>query len=426
MAKHLLFLFFILLAFTAKAQQQTYYWEGYFLSEQEKFEENQKSLDSNGYRINPEALDSGQLLLEVEDLRQFAQVFRKCRSNIEFQAEDGSTLQLSKRKVYRQIKQQFREETYGQALSKKSVRKLLRGKKKSRRAYPVPFYLDFGKVDSLSDEVYSFNFSIGRNSLFLLAFNPLLVEPTGELPHMRFSTCVPFERFTNFKSYYNRKYGNSAPITYEPVKELKRIRTFRLTFEKNKTTLAPEDELQIRQFMEDTTYIIKKAKVKAWASIEGSKELNERLHQRRAENLIRMLSAYSEEEIPYTVQTEENWPLFFDQLEAQRTDTSMYSRQEWKKVVAGDSIKWEPLLKRQRKAELKLYVIVQLDPIMRRNMALDRLRKMERIFSSGKNTERATQEMLAVFDYLQKEVQEEKLSASEFNMLLHSNGFSGN
>ncbi|MDH5365840.1 MAG: CAP domain-containing protein, partial [Cyclobacteriaceae bacterium] len=127
-------------------------------------------------------------------------------------------------------------------------------------------------------------------------------------------------------------------------------------FERNETNIVSE-EFERFKFNLDN-YLIDSISLNAFASVEGTKEINERLFKGRTDSLYTSLSNYHAKNIVIKHEMSENWPKLYQQL----NNNSMYkgwlnlSQDSIRKLInlkVGEEI-WESYLNEQRSALIKV------------------------------------------------------------------------
>lgn len=178
----------------------------------------------------------------------------------------------------------------------------------------------------------------------------------ASLPTWEDSLCSPFLRSMMFVEVKDRlsmlKYRNYRP---RPVENFKH--QFTLYFDKNSTAYEQGSVDAIVTFLRQENLTINHAVVNAYASVEGTYEGNQRLHERRAEVLMQAMQPFNEDAVLAEVNTAENWWMYREQLHEIGTHYwDEYSRNAIKALLTNDSIAraHEPYLKLQRYAELDL------------------------------------------------------------------------
>ncbi|AGC76395.1 hypothetical protein LX97_01061 [Nonlabens dokdonensis] len=160
------------------------------------------------------------------------------------------------------------------------------------------------------------------------------------------------------------KYKNDGAIAEKETTEKKfKTLNFTIPFEKNKSQYYPEDVKPIYDSLNLTDYKISKIKINAYASVEGSKEINERLQKERGNSIVNSLKSYTKNDVITEVVTSENWAEFFESIQGtENANLAQLSKQEIKEKLVGTlSAELEPVLAQHRKG----IVTIELSKIVR-------------------------------------------------------------
>jgi len=154
---------------------------------------------------------------------------------------------------------------------------------------------------------------------------------------------------------YNPTNANSGSDAY--ATKYKKL-SFKVPFEKNKTTFTPEDIKPLYDSLRLTDYNIKKIDIKAYSSIEGSLERNQELQQKRSQSIITALQSFQKATMETEVSTAENWVEFLDDIEGTEYDfLKSLGKAAVKQTVVGEvAEQLEPYLKNHRKAVIAIYL----------------------------------------------------------------------
>ena len=139
-----------------------------------------------------------------------------------------------------------------------------------------------------------------------------------------------------------------------------------LTFGKNKYEADPTQIINQLNSIVEASDKIKSVKIKAFSSVEGSKEINEQLHLRRAKAIVDAIQKSQLDTVASEIRTEENWALMHKQIAQNR-------RLKWLERKTDDEIETlllnedkvkevEPFLSVQRYAQLDLRVMKSEKP----------------------------------------------------------------
>jgi hypothetical protein len=159
-------------------------------------------------------------------------------------------------------------------------------------------------------------------------------------------------------------YKNDGRISEDKMsKESFKTLNFTIPFEKNKSQYLPVDVKPIYDSLNLTDYKISKIKINAYASVEGSIEINKRLQKERGNSIVQSLKSYTKESIETEVLTSENWAEFFESIQKTKySELGQLSKQEIKEKLAGPlGIELEPTLSRHRKG----IITIELSKIVR-------------------------------------------------------------
>ncbi len=134
---------------------------------------------------------------------------------------------------------------------------------------------------------------------------------------------------------------------------------FIVPFPKNKATYNPQDLKIVFDSLQNTDFKIKRIDIRAYASVEGSKENNALLQEKRANAVIDALKVFQMDEVQRKVSTAENWLEFLNDI--QNSDFKQLlalNQNEIKQELTKKDIleKIEPILQKHRKAVLIVYL----------------------------------------------------------------------
>ncbi|AZQ44582.1 hypothetical protein [Nonlabens ponticola] len=136
---------------------------------------------------------------------------------------------------------------------------------------------------------------------------------------------------------------------------------FIIPFEKNKSVYDSSDIKPLYDSLRLTDFNIKTIDIKAYASVEGSKQRNMELQQERGSSIAASLQSFQSPEIETNITTSENWVEFFNDVKntSYATLTSK-SKEQIKAALTGSTAnELEPILAQHRKA----VVTMELDKI---------------------------------------------------------------
>jgi hypothetical protein len=154
---------------------------------------------------------------------------------------------------------------------------------------------------------------------------------------------------------YNQKEIKPGPAKLSYVTKNKTL-DFVIPFEKNKSEYTQEDIKPIYDSLNLTDFNIKSINIKGYSSVEGSLERNIELQQQRANSIVVALQSFQKPTISTEVSSSENWVEFLNDIKSTSySNLAGLSKKEVKaKLANGLDIELEPILKKHRKAVLKL------------------------------------------------------------------------
>lgn len=150
-------------------------------------------------------------------------------------------------------------------------------------------------------------------------------------------------------------------IDYIPKVE-KTVLTFRIPFQRNKSTYEKSDIDPIIKSLNEPEFIIEKIQIEAFSSIEGDVKSNDRLQKKRGESIENALKSFIETNDNLSkaeVETDTNWDIFKQDVQGTEfsniADMTLEEAQAYiKKNKLDKSL--EPILSKHRYAEVQLNV----------------------------------------------------------------------
>ena len=262
------------------------------------------------------------------------------------------------RKNFKDFKQDFR---YFKKLIK-GKRAFLRSLRNDNNPWPVTF-----NISGNYDPEFNFEFTSYKKSVATLKFDTLAGKPADFLPEQENVKCIPFDRYTYFKKLKGLGLQKYNYDPYVPPQKQIGFRKFEIFFERNQSDCSYEDIRDIVTLMNDSSYTIKKAKIRAYASVEGFTEINLRLQKERAQLLLDLLQQYNQDSIEVvSLKTDENWDRLYRQLKGTSYEYWQdLSKSEIKDLLTNPKIlnEWEDSLYAQRKAVLEVLLYRKADPV---------------------------------------------------------------
>lgn len=385
-----------------------------------------RSFAAVGIRLHAEALAKDSLVFEFDDISQLKGCLPKNRYGMALSHYSPTTPQ-STTQVLRLKKKALLALLYAQWLAKREIapedassenkryfKKLFKAKKKMPRLLKKErWQVYLGKASDLlpveANESWRIEFLRGRRWYGLLYADTVQSDIAYDLPNFTIANCGSCNRYQLLFNVVKADFEQLAYSPFVPRGEMKRTRTFTLRFNKNEINYDTEDVQEIIEFLQDSNYTVHKALIRGYASVEGDSLNNRRLMEARANVLMGALNAQNDgDSIELGLITEENWSLFDKQLKKGGYDTTT-SREEWRSLFLNDSIEeaMEPLLAKQRKAELKLFVSLRLQPQQKVSLALALYRKYVRRYALSRNNQsrfKTLGRLMAIRAWLKAEV----------------------
>lgn len=364
-----------------------------------------RALKETGIRLDYEALQADSLLLEFDNITQLGLIFKKGRQGLALSHYNPANpemttrvVRIKKKEVLAQVRPQWlvakgiNDQAEASRKSWSAFKKKFKGKKRfSRLMKKATWQVYLGRASALlpqlPEQSWRLEFLRGKRWYGLLYADTVQTMSIYQMPNFTLADCVPCSRYELLFNMVNRDLQALEFSPFVPRGELRRTRTFSMRFAKNEVNYDPEDVAGIITFLQDSNFVVHKAQIKGFASVEGDSLNNSRLMAARADVLMQALDAVNDgDSITLELETTENWELFEKQLRQKGYDTTI-TREEWRALFYNDSIgeAMEPLLAKQRKAELKLFVSIRLQPQQKISLALSLYRRYVLRYELSKN-----------------------------------------
>lgn len=135
---------------------------------------------------------------------------------------------------------------------------------------------------------------------------------------------------------------------------------FTVPFERGRADYNYADVKPMIDTLTFDKFDVSKIDIKAFTSLEGSREINKKLQLRRANSIVKAIENEQKKDIPSTVESFPNWKLFKEQIGEEKalaslkglTEDSIRERLKDKEYV--ESI--EPYLAQQRRADIVMHI----------------------------------------------------------------------
>jgi len=291
-----------------------------------------------------------------------------------------------------------------------------------------PWSISFENVDN---QDFSINFYKRNQKITRLRFDTLFASPADFLPQYEIADCEPYNRYTYFKKIKGMGLQQYNFKPYQPLQWLEQYMDFTLLFAQNESKCSSKDIEDILTLLNDSSYIIRKAKIHAYASVEGDDAINLRLQKERAQLLLDLLQEHNRDSIKIVeFHTNENWEKFYQQVKDTKYQSwAELSKQAIKSLLAVESnaSDWKDSLAVQRKAVLMLQLYKQADTTQQIMHAINDYKKLVKqyIAFSNRLPDNKSEstllpyklKILAVEDFLKQMVRAGNLSTEKFNQL---------
>lgn len=315
-------------------------------------------LKKGGYKVDIDSLRTGRVVLRTDGVEFLAPLLKSKKFELVVLSKSGDELVLNGKELKNQMIAQFDGSTFSESKSQEKVfKEALKGKKKfTHKKNRVKWHIDFGDLES-KYFTGKFEFRYKNKPFGQLVFSKINGEMALNLPQLENEVCVPFERYTHFKklSELSASLVKAKRYTFKDGKNF--TKRFQLSFAKNSSAFDPYEVNEIKGYLSKENISIKKAKIMAYASIEGDSAKNAILQQKRAAVLWKTLDEFKDQNFSKSVSTSERWSYFYNQLKLDSiTKFDSLSKQEIKHLFEDKNTqnKYEHLLKGQRKAYLSL------------------------------------------------------------------------
>lgn len=188
--------------------------------------------------------------------------------------------------------------------------------------------------------------------------------------------------------------------------------SFTVPFEKNKSDYKEEDMTPFLNSLQEPDFIINGLYITAYSSIEGDSVSNVKLQKKRSESIILALAKMQKQNAVTTVKTSDSWELFKTSMLGGEHDTlAKMSKQKAIEELntKGLSAELEPVLAKQRFAEIKMEVTYDISGAKEEKFSLS---KFNQAIKSG-DVEKAYK----IQYYIGKQVREQKYSSEIFSKM---------
>lgn len=138
-----------------------------------------------------------------------------------------------------------------------------------------------------------------------------------------------------------------------------KVMRFTIPFAKNKAEYSAKDLEPLRDSLRLTDFTIHAIDIQAYSSVEGTEEHNIELQQQRAASILRALQSYQRPDIATTVEANENWVEFLNDIaNSPYRRLADLSKEDVKAKLRDPAVqeRLEPMLAQHRKALITVYL----------------------------------------------------------------------
>ena len=254
-----------------------------------------------------------------------------------------------KKEIMRPLKgaqKRFKAEQKREILKTKSSRKLTSEEKAAKIA----------EIRNTPFDLEQLDISMGRKPKDLSdyhEFNVLFLHRRRVMWALHFTGFCgeKLERDDEFPLIDNLRLSDYRPL---PRKDSLR---FSVPFAKNETEYQEKYVKPLMDSLVSESWIVKKAIIKGYASVEGTREINERLQNERANAIVQVIETAQKTAIEKEISAEENWELFRLQLKKSPYKNWLNKTEEEIKALL-ELDRWEQrmerLLEQQRRTDIAL------------------------------------------------------------------------
>jgi hypothetical protein len=235
-----------------------------------------KDLKTVGWRIKEVSQDS--LTLQIKNINGLKRFLKKRNNSIRIGDSEVSSFEVRDKILT------YHDSRNDQKANRKFKRYLRKVRKKDLYVNTV-FSIELPVTNS-SD--FTIDFLWKDKPITMLGFSLHQMDLASSLPELEDAICNPLFRriwkYQDLEMYLlNIQYRNYRPRSKTSVRK-----TFELYFDHNSSEYNKKDIGDIIRYMQDSNLVIRKAYIKAFASVEGDLENNMNLQRNRAEMMKRL------------------------------------------------------------------------------------------------------------------------------------------
>jgi uncharacterized protein YkwD len=155
-----------------------------------------------------------------------------------------------------------------------------------------------------------------------------------------------------------------VPEAFGPIPGIARKKIeFDIPFEQGKVDFKGENANPVLDSIRQRFSHIDSVTVRAYSSLEGGREINERLQKQRSENLVDLILSGVNTDAKFNISVQENWKLMEDQIDSFPALKSFknVSRDSILMAINDQPDKYEAYLSKQRQAHITIQGLLQLN-----------------------------------------------------------------
>lgn len=199
---------------------------------------------------------------------------------------------------------------------------------------------------------------------------------------------------------------------FEPRSE-SALLSFTIPFAKNKFEFKKEDVQPFIDALQEPDFIIDGLYIYAYSSIEGDSNANNKLQQKRAESVVKVLQTMQQNKINPVIMTSDSWNLFVLEMEDGKYDhlTKMKKGEAIKTInqTKGMAEELEPFLAKERFAQIVMDVTYDISGAKEEKFSVV---SFNRAVKAGN-----MRQAYRIMDYIANKVLEKKYAASSFDKM---------
>lgn len=191
---------------------------------------------------------------------------------------------------------------------------------------------------------------------------------------------------------------NTFNYHYKPEPDTTYL-SFKIPFELGKASYNKADIQGFIRALDEPDFIVKKLKITAFSSIEGTEETNVKLREARAQSIIDAFKTMQSGDIQTEVITSDSWDMFYTDIKGSAWDSlTKYKKEEIRQIIQEKKLEKEldPILSKHRFAKIDMEVIYDISGMKEQAFVV---KKFHKAIDTGDVVE-----ALAIQKYMMKNV----------------------